>query len=157
MSSYASAAQSPSTDPFGKRVFPHAASLLLAPTAPATAAVAADGSATVVSAVTVAARYFYLMQVTPALHYTMGGLAIDERARVLTRAAAEATLVPVDGASASAAAGSEAAATVEGVFAAGEVTGGVHGRNRLGGNSLLDCVVFGRRAGRSAADFVFLG
>lgn len=38
------------------------------------------------------------------------------------------------------------------LYAAGEVTGGVHGRNRLAGNSLLECVVFGRRAGRRAAE-----
>ena len=38
-----------------------------------------------------------------------------------------------------------------GLFAAGEISGGVHGRNRMMGNSLLDCVVFGRRAGRAAA------
>ena len=43
---------------------------------------------------------------------------------------------------------------VPGLYAAGEVTGGVHGKNRLGGNSLLECVVFGRIAGRSAAKFM---
>ncbi len=42
---------------------------------------------------------------------------------------------------------------IEGLFAAGEVTGGVHGGNRLGGNSILDCVVFGRTAGKSAIDY----
>lgn len=41
-----------------------------------------------------------------------------------------------------------------GLFAAGEVTGGVHGADRLAGNSLLDCVVFGRTAGRSAIDYL---
>ena len=41
--------------------------------------------------------------------------------------------------------------TVPGIFAAGEITGGVHGRNRMMGNSLLDCAVYGRRAGRAAA------
>jgi len=62
--------------------------------------------------------------VYPVLHYRNGGLAIDERA---------ATSLP-------------------GVFAAGEIAGGVHGSNRLMGNSLLDTVVYGRRAGRSAAE-----
>ncbi|KAG1217310.1 hypothetical protein G6F68_021758 [Rhizopus microsporus] len=41
--------------------------------------------------------------------------------------------------------------TIQGLYGAGEVTGGVHGRNRLAGNSLLECVVFGRTAGRNAA------
>ena len=41
--------------------------------------------------------------------------------------------------------------TLEGVFACGEIAGGTHGRNRMMGNSLLECTVFGRRAGRSAA------
>ncbi len=61
--------------------------------------------------------------VYPVLHYRNGGLVIDETG----------------------------ATTVDGVFAAGEITGGVHGTNRLMGNSLLDTVVFGRIAGRSAA------
>jgi len=43
---------------------------------------------------------------------------------------------------------------VEGLFASGEVSGGVHGRNRLMGNSLLDVLVFGKRAGKSASDYV---
>ncbi len=59
----------------------------------------------------------------PVLHYQNGGLVIDRDGRT----------------------------TVEGLFAAGEITGGVHGRNRMMGNSLLDCAVFGRRAGRAAA------
>jgi succinate dehydrogenase / fumarate reductase flavoprotein subunit/L-aspartate oxidase len=59
----------------------------------------------------------------PVLHYQNGGLRI----------------------------GRDGQTTVEGLFAAGEITGGVHGRNRMMGNSLLDCVVFGRRAGRAAA------
>ncbi|HWH13749.1 MAG TPA: FAD-dependent oxidoreductase [Miltoncostaeaceae bacterium] len=61
--------------------------------------------------------------VYPVLHYRNGGLAIDE----------------------------DAGTTLPGVFAAGEITGGVHGTNRLMGNSLLDTVVFGLTAGRSAA------
>lgn len=70
----------------------------------------------------------YSMMITPALHYTMGGILIDTNARVLT---SSKDVIP-------------------GLFAAGEVTGGVHGANRLGGNSLLECVVFGRTAGREA-------
>jgi succinate dehydrogenase / fumarate reductase flavoprotein subunit len=46
------------------------------------------------------------------------------------------------------------AATVSGLYAAGEVSGGMHGSNRLGGNSLSDLLVFGKRAGESAADYV---
>jgi FAD-dependent fumarate reductase len=62
----------------------------------------------------------------------MGGLATNERAQVL---------------------GPGGGATLPGLFAAGEVSGGLHGRNRLGGNSLLECVVFGRIAGREAAAY----
>jgi len=62
--------------------------------------------------------------VYPVLHYRNGGLVIDEHGRT----------------------------TLPGLLAAGEITGGVHGTNRLMGNSLLDTVVFGRRAGRAAAE-----
>ncbi len=62
--------------------------------------------------------------VYPVLHYRNGGLAIDR----------------------------DAATTVPGLFAAGEIAGGVHGSNRLMGNSLLDIVVYGRIAGRRAAE-----
>jgi succinate dehydrogenase / fumarate reductase flavoprotein subunit/L-aspartate oxidase len=60
----------------------------------------------------------------PVLHYQNGGLVIDERAET----------------------------TLEGLFACGEIAGGTHGRNRMMGNSLLECVVFGTRAGRTAAE-----
>jgi L-aspartate oxidase len=60
----------------------------------------------------------------PVLHYQNGGLVIDEHAET----------------------------TLEGVYACGEIAGGTHGRNRMMGNSLLECVVFGRRAGRAAAE-----
>ena len=60
----------------------------------------------------------------PVLHYQNGGLVIDERAET----------------------------TLEGLFACGEIAGGTHGRNRMMGNSLLECVVFGRRAGAAAAE-----
>lgn len=71
----------------------------------------------------------YGMLITPCLHYCMGGLKFDVHARVL-----DANNQPI-----------------KGLFAAGEVTGGVHGANRLCGNSLLECVVFGRIAGTNAA------
>lgn len=76
---------------------------------------------------------FHVAIMTPVLHYTMGGLEIDAESRVLT--------------------GGEHA-PIPGLFAAGEVAGGVHGANRLGGSSLLGCVVFGRVAGDSAAAFL---
>jgi flavocytochrome c len=74
---------------------------------------------------------FHVGRVGPAVHYTMGGLATDIDGRVV-------------------AAGDSGGGVVPGLFAAGEVTGGVHGANRLGGCSLLECVVFGRAAGRAA-------
>ncbi len=67
------------------------------------------------------------MEVFPTVHYTMGGIKIDPET---------------------------CASTVEGLFAAGEVAGGLHGANRLGGNSLSDLLVFGKRAGDGAADYV---
>jgi flavocytochrome c len=70
----------------------------------------------------------YVMIITPCLHYAMGGLKFNENAQVL---------------------GSNG--PLENLYAAGEVTGGLHGNNRLCGNSLLECVVFGRRAGKNAA------
>lgn len=60
----------------------------------------------------------------PVLHYQNGGLVIDGHAET----------------------------TLEGVFACGEIAGGTHGRNRMMGNSLLECIVFGRRAGKAAAE-----
>jgi fumarate reductase (CoM/CoB) subunit A len=63
------------------------------------------------------------MQVAPTTHHFMGGVAIDENAET----------------------------NIKGLFAAGEITGGVHGGNRLGGNALADTQVFGRRAGENAA------
>ncbi|KAI1730621.1 FAD binding domain-containing protein [Ditylenchus destructor] len=74
---------------------------------------------------------FYVATITPAIHYTMGGLKIDRQAFVFSEFMDR---------------------NFQGLLAAGEVTGGVHGRNRLAGNSLLECVVFGRIAGKSAAD-----
>ncbi|PVF99672.1 putative OSM1-fumarate reductase [Serendipita vermifera] len=76
--------------------------------------------------------FFHVALMTPVLHYTMGGLEIDPESRVIDT---HGTPIP-------------------GLFAAGEVGGGVHGANRLGGSSLLGCVVFGRVAGDSAAAYL---
>jgi flavocytochrome c len=76
-------------------------------------------------------RPFFAAAITPAVHYTMGGLRVDASARVLS-----AALEPV-----------------QGLYAAGEVGAGVHGMERLGGNSLLDCVVFGRAAAAHAVAY----
>jgi succinate dehydrogenase / fumarate reductase flavoprotein subunit len=67
------------------------------------------------------------MEVGPTCHYVMGGVEVDP---------------------------DTAASSVPGLFAAGEVAGGMHGSNRLGGNSLSDLLVFGRRAGLGAAEYV---
>lgn len=75
----------------------------------------------------------HMMRITPGVHYTMGGLRISKDGQVLRKGANE-TFEPIGG-----------------LFAAGEVAGGVHGKNRLAGNSLLECVVFARRAARFAA------
>lgn len=75
---------------------------------------------------------FHVAHMTPVLHYTMGGLEIDPESRVLD----------------------SSGKPIPGLFAAGEVAGGVHGANRLGGSSLLGCVVFGRVSGDSAAAYL---
>eukprot|EP01059_Diplonema_ambulator_P014213 TRINITY_DN25058_c0_g1_i1.p1 TRINITY_DN25058_c0_g1~~TRINITY_DN25058_c0_g1_i1.p1 ORF type:complete len:1087 (+),score=238.15 TRINITY_DN25058_c0_g1_i1:185-3262(+) len=79
---------------------------------------------------------FLVAKVTPAVHYTMGGMEITATCEV-QKHIGDGTV------------GSRAA--VRRLFAAGECTGGVHGGNRLGGNSLLECVVMGRMAGQRAA------
>lgn len=73
---------------------------------------------------------YWVGLITPVVHYTMGGLNMNMDAAIL--AEDDTTAIP-------------------GLYGAGEVTGGVHGHNRLAGNSLLECVVFGRTAGRNAA------
>ena len=67
------------------------------------------------------------MEIGPTCHYVMGGVEVDP---------------------------DTAASSVPGLFAAGEVSGGMHGSNRLGGNSLSDLLVFGKRAGDGAADYL---
>ncbi|KAG5491957.1 hypothetical protein GH5_00853 [Leishmania sp. Ghana 2012 LV757] len=80
---------------------------------------------------------YYVAYVTPSIHYTMGGCLISPAAELLM----EDHSVNIF----------EDLRPILGLFGAGEVTGGVHGRNRLGGNSLLECVVFGKIAGDRAA------
>ena len=75
---------------------------------------------------------YYAGLCAPAVHHTMGGVKINTNTEVLKE----------DGSS------------IPGLFAAGEVTGGVHGANRLGGNAVTDIVVFGRIAGENAAKYV---
>jgi flavocytochrome c len=76
-------------------------------------------------------EHLYAMIITPAIHYTMGGLRINSKSQVLN-----SNLKPI-----------------KGLFAAGEVTGGIHGKNRLAGNSLLECIVFGRLSSQTAMNF----
>ena len=72
---------------------------------------------------------FYAVGITPAIHHTMGGIKVDPDMHVLRE---DGTVLP-------------------GLYAAGEVTGGLHGANRLGGNGVGDVVVNGKIAGRNAA------
>lgn len=74
---------------------------------------------------------FYAAERVPTVHHTMGGVKINDAAQVINT---QGNAIP-------------------GLFAAGEVTGGIHGNNRLGGNALTDTVVFGRIAGKSASDY----
>ncbi len=74
---------------------------------------------------------FYAIKVQPGIHHTMGGIRINDNAEVIS----------TDG------------SVIPGLFAAGEVTGGVHGNNRLGGNAVADFTIFGRIAGQAAADY----
>lgn len=75
---------------------------------------------------------YYAVKVTAGVHHTMGGLKINANTEVLN----------------------EKGEVIPGLFAAGEVTGGVHGANRLGGNAVADFTVFGRIAGAAASDYV---
>ena len=84
--------------------------------------------------------HFYVAFVTPTLHYCMGGIQINSKAEVQQVISAGSG-------------GETKVLTLPGVYAAGEVTGGVHGNNRLGGNSLLECVVFGRIAAFHASHY----
>ncbi|KFY82550.1 hypothetical protein V500_10471 [Pseudogymnoascus sp. VKM F-4518 (FW-2643)] len=106
LQAYADAAASKSRDPFGRTSFGHWNLQHVTPKS-----------------------VIYVGKVTPAIHFTMGGVAINSNSEVLN----------------------EIGVPIKGLWAAGEITGGMHGENRLGGNALLESVVFGRIAGEGAA------
>ncbi|KAH8160328.1 hypothetical protein CIB48_g7926 [Xylaria polymorpha] len=76
---------------------------------------------------------FHVSLMEPVLHFTMGGIEINDKAQVLN----------------------QSKQPFEGLYACGELAGGVHGANRLGGSSLLGCVVYGRVAGDTASNYLF--
>ena len=86
--------------------------------------------------------HFYVAFITPTLHYCMGGIEINSRAQVVGNFPGSVSDDHKAG-----------LAPLPGLYSAGENSGGVHGHNRLGGNSLLECVVFGRIAGQQAAHY----
>ncbi|MBR1535527.1 MAG: flavocytochrome c [Treponema sp.] len=75
---------------------------------------------------------FYAIEIEPAIHHTMGGLKINTKAQVLNKSGKP----------------------IPGLFAAGEVTGGVHGAERLGGNAVADITIFGKIAADSALEYI---
>lgn len=75
---------------------------------------------------------FYGVEVSPAIHHTMGGIKINTNTEVINNSGN----------------------VVEGLYAAGEVTGGIHGGNRIGGNAVTDITVFGKIAGKNAAEAI---
>lgn len=75
---------------------------------------------------------YYAIKIAPAVHHTMGGIKINTNAEVI---------------------GTNNTA-IAGLYAAGEVTGGIHGANRLGGNAIADIIIFGRQAGKNAANYI---
>ena len=75
---------------------------------------------------------FYAIKVTAGVHHTMGGVKINDDTEV----------IDVNG------------NEIPGLYAAGEITGGVHGANRLGGNAVADIIVYGRIAAKSAAEYI---
>ena len=75
---------------------------------------------------------YYAVQISPGIHHTMGGVEVNTNSEVLDK----------DG------------KPIPGLYAAGEVTGGVHGANRLGGNAITDIVVFGRNAAKNSSEYI---
>ncbi|THE09401.1 flavocytochrome c [Enterococcus hirae] len=76
---------------------------------------------------------YYAIKIAPGIHYTMGGIKINTNTEVLDKEEQPIT----------------------GLYAAGEVAGGLHGENRIGGNSVAEIIIFGRQAGQQAAQFAF--
>jgi fumarate reductase flavoprotein subunit len=74
---------------------------------------------------------YYAVKIAPGIHHTMGGVKINTNTQVLK----------------------EDGSTIEGLYAAGELTGGIHGQNRIGGNAVADIMVFGRQAGTQASEY----
>jgi len=75
---------------------------------------------------------YYAIKIAPGIHYTMGGVKINPQTEVLKKSGQ----------------------AIPGLYAAGEVTGGLHGDNRIGGNSVAEIVIFGRQAGTQVAKYV---
>jgi Succinate dehydrogenase/fumarate reductase, flavoprotein subunit len=75
---------------------------------------------------------YYSIHIAPAVHYTMGGVAINSKTQVLD----------------------ENNKVINGLFAAGEISGGLHGNNRIGGNSIAETVIFGRQAGQQSFKYI---
>ena len=75
---------------------------------------------------------YYVVKIAPGIHHTMGGVKVNTNSEVISR---DENVIP-------------------GLYAAGEVTGGIHGGNRLGGNAVTDTVVFGRNAAKSAEEYI---
>ena len=75
---------------------------------------------------------YYAIKIAPGVHHTMGGVTINTHTQVLDTGKN----------------------VIQGVFAAGEVVGGVHGANRIGGNAVADIIIFGMQAGRQATDYI---
>ena len=75
---------------------------------------------------------YYAIKIAPGIHHTMGGIKINTKTEVLK----------ADG------------TNIKGLYAAGEAAGGLHGKNRIGGNAVADIIIFGRQAGTQSADFV---
>ncbi|MCH5461876.1 flavocytochrome c [Lactobacillus sp. LC28-10] len=75
---------------------------------------------------------FFAIHIAPAIHYTMGGIAINHKTEVLN----------------------EDGKAIKGLYAAGEIVGGLHGNNRIGGNSIAETVIFGRQAGEQVFNYI---